>query len=97
MMITKAEVENAISNVEHPAISYSLVKLGIISNILLLGKKVIVEFAFPFPNIPIADALIGSIEGPIQNLGLSFEHTVRTMNEEEKSKFLQLETEAWKG
>jgi metal-sulfur cluster biosynthetic enzyme len=96
-MITQTEVESAISTVGHPAINYSLVKLGIVSNILLLGKKVIVEFAFPFPNIPIADKLIGSIEGPIQNLGLSFEHTVRTMDEEEKSKFLQLETEAWKG
>lgn len=96
-MITQTEVENAISNVEHPAINHSLVKLGIISNILLLGKKVIVEFAFPFPNIPIADKLIGSIEKPIKNLGLSFEHNVRTMNDQERSKFLQMETDAWKG
>ena len=96
-MITQTEVENAISNVEHPAINYSLIRLGIISNILLLGKKVIVEFAFPFPNIPIADQLIGSVEKPIKNLGLSFEHNVRTMNDQEKSKFLQMETEAWKG
>ena len=96
-MITKTEVENAISTVGHPAIDYSLIKLGIISNILLLGKKVIIEFAFPFPNIPIADKLISSIEKPIKDLGLSFEHTIRTMNDKEKSKFLQLETEAWKG
>ena len=95
-MITKTEVDNALSGVEHPAIKHSLVDLGIVSNILLLGKKVIIEFAFPFPNIPIADQLIGSIGKPIQDLGLSFEHTVRTMDEEEKSKFLQLETEAWK-
>ena len=95
-MITQTAVENAISSVEHPAISHSLVNLGIVSNVLLLGKKVIIEFAFPFPNIPIADQLIGSIEKPIKNLGLSFEHTIRTMNEEEKQKFLQMETEAWK-
>jgi len=96
-LITQTEVKNAISNVEHPAINHSLVKLGIINNILLLGKKVIVEFAFPFPNIPIADKLIGSIEKPIKNLGLSFEHNVRTMNDQERSKFLQMETDAWKG
>ena len=95
-MITQIEVKNAISTVGHPAIDYSLVKLGIISNILLLGKKVIVEFAFPFPNIPIADELIGSIEKPIKDLGLSFEYTIRTMDDQEKSKFLQLETKAWK-
>jgi len=95
-MITKTEVENAISSVEHPAISHSLVSLGIVSNVLLLGKKVIIEFAFPFPNIPIADQLIISIEKPIKNLGLSFEHTIRTMNGEEKQKFLLMETEAWK-
>ena len=96
-MITQKEVKNAIAKVEHPAINYSLVKLGMISNILLLGKKVIVEFSFPFANIPIADAVIGSIEEPIKDLELSFEHTVRMMDEEEKSKFLQFETEAWKG
>ena len=96
-MITQTEVENSISTVGHPVIDYSLVKLGIISNILLLGNKVIVEFAFPFPNIPIADALIGSIEKPIKDLGLSFEHNIRIMNDKERSKFLQLETEAWKG
>ena len=96
-MISKTEVENALSGVEHPAIKHSLIDLGIVSNILLLGKKVIIEFAFPFPNIPIADQLIGSIEKPINNLDLSFEHTIRTMNKEEKQKFLQMETEAWKG
>lgn len=96
-MITQTEVENAIAGVEHPAINYSLVKLGIISNILLFGKKVIIEFAFPFPNIPIADQLIGSIGNPIKDLGLSFEHTIRNMDEEEQQKFLQMETEAWKG
>ena len=96
-MISKTEVENALSGVEHPAIRHSLVDLGMVSNILLLGKKVIIEFAFPFPNIPIADQLIGYIRKPINDLGLSFEHTIRVMNEEEKQKFLQMETEAWKG
>ncbi len=96
-MITQNEVENVISTVGHPAINYSLVKLGIVRNILLLGKKVIVEFAFPSLNIPIAETIISSIEKPIKDLDLSFEHTVRVMDDNEKSNFLQLETEAWKG
>ena len=96
-MVTKSEVENKISEVGHPAIDYSLVKLGIVSNVLLLGKKVIVDFAFPFPNIPIADKLIDSVKKPIEELGLSYEYNIRTMSEDEKSRFLQLEKEAWKG
>lgn len=96
-MVTKSEVENVISKVGHPAINYSLVKLGMVDNILLLGKKVIVDFVFPFPNIPIADTLISSVEKPIRELGLSFEYNVRTMSEDEKSRFLKLEKEAWKG
>ncbi|MCD6355622.1 MAG: DUF59 domain-containing protein [Prolixibacteraceae bacterium] len=95
-MQTIENVINEISKVEHPAISYSLLKLGIVKDIELSGDSVILTFVFPFPNIPIADTLIGSIEKPINEMGLKLEYIVRIMNEEEKSKFLKLEAEAWK-
>jgi len=93
----KDEVINVLDKIEHPAISYSLIKLGIVTNVELIENKVTVVFAFPFPNIPIAGALINSIAQPVNEMGLEFEYSIRTMTDEEKNKFLQLEAEAWKG
>ncbi len=95
--MTKEDIENAIKDVMHPAIDLSLLELGIISDVLFAGGTAQVVFAFPFPNIPIADQLIGSIAAPIQKLGVDFEHSIRIMSESEKARFLQLEGQAWKG
>ncbi len=95
--MTETEVLNVLSKVEHPAIRYSLLELGIVTDVELTGNKVKVVFAFPFPNIPIADFLIQSVAKPIKHLGLEFEYTTRVMNDEERNLFLQLEAEAWKG
>jgi len=59
--MTKEIVLNTLSQVDHPAISYSLIKLGIVTDVELIDDKVKVVFAFPFPNIPIAEALISSV------------------------------------
>ena len=95
--MTKEIVLNALVKVEHPAIRHSLIELGIVTDVKLTGNMVKVVFAFPFPNIPIADMLIDSISQPVQSLGLEFDYTIRVMTQEEKTRFLQLETEAWKG
>lgn len=96
-MQTIENVLSVLSEVEHPAISYSLIKLGIVKDIELSEDTVILTFVFPFPGIPIADQLISSIQKPIEAMGLKLEYIVRIMNEEEKATFLQLEGEAWKG
>lgn len=96
-MKTLSDVANAITGVMHPAINYSLTDLGIVTDVELENNKVSLVFAFPFPNIPIADQLISSITNPIYDLGLEVEYSIRVMNEEEKAIFLQMEQEAWKG
>lgn len=96
-MLTIKDVIQAISEVEHPAIAFSLIKLGIVKDIELLGNTVILTFVFPFPGIPIADKLISSISKPIEAMGLKLEYIIRTMKEDEKTFFLKLEKEAWKG
>ncbi len=96
-MQTIENVINEISKVEHPAINYSLTKLGIVKDIELVDDSVILTFVFPFPGIPIADRLISSVTEPVEAMGLKVEYIVRIMNEEEKATFLQLESEAWKG
>ena len=52
---------------------------------------------FPFPDIPIADALIQSVNQVIEEMGFKMEYIVRVMKEEEKIAFLKMEKEAWKG
>ena len=96
-MRTKQDVINAISEVQHPAIAYSLLELGIVKDVELDKNTASVIFAFPFPNIPIADQLISSIYTHVNALGLEFQYAVTVMTEEEKARFMQMEAEAWKG
>lgn len=91
------QIEKAIGGVMHPAIDLSLTDLGIVKDIKISSEKAEVTFAFPFPNIPIADQLINSVEIPVTNLGAKFHYQVVIMTEEEKQNFLQLEASAWKG
>ncbi len=96
-MKTKQEIINLLSKVKHPAIDYSLIDLGIVKDIEIYNKTIALKFAFPFPNIPIADTLIQSIEIPLNSIGYRLAPDVILMDEQEKAKFMQMETEAWKG
>ena len=96
-MKTKENAINVIKAIKHPAINYSLFDLGIVKDIEINDDTVNLTFAFPFPDIPIADALINSIAQPLKNIGFDFVHKVVIMTDEEKAKFLQMETQGWKG
>lgn len=97
----KDEILELLGDIEHPAINYSLIKLGILVDIQYFSHdhKVKAVFAFPFPieKIPIADKIIGSVAITLENFNLSLEHSIRVMTESEKQNFLKLEHEAWKG
>ncbi len=96
-MTDNKKIIDSISNVKHPAINHSLLNLGIVKDIELSENTVVTTFAFPFPNIPIADQLVNSIASPIKKLGFDFQHITLLMTESEKAKFLKMETEAWTG
>jgi len=96
-MTDNKKILDAVSGVKHPAINHSLLDLGIVKDIELSENTVVTTFAFPFPNIPIADKLVNSIANPVKKLGFDFQHITLLMSEQEKAKFLQMETEAWTG
>ena len=96
-MPTKQDVLKVVSEVQHPAIAYSLIELGIVKDLEVNENVASVTFAFPFLNIPIADQLINSISEPIVSLGLDFQYSIVVMTEEEKKKFLSMEMKAWRG
>ncbi len=95
-MKTLEDVADVLTKIEHPYISYSLTLLGIVSKIDLIENTVEVVFAFPFPDIPIADTLINSISEPVKALGLDFKYSTRVMSDDEKALFMQLEKKGWK-
>jgi len=96
-MKTLSDVAKVITKVMHPAINYSLTDLGIVTDVELENDIVSLVFAFPFPDIPIADQLIASIVKPINDLGLEVNYSIRIMTDEEKTVFMQMEQMGWKG
>ncbi len=96
-MKTKEEVLELIASVMHPAINYSLVDLGIVRDLAINENSVEVIFAFPFPSIPIADALVNSISKPIVAEGIEFKYKIDLMTQDEKDKFMQMEVDGWVG
>jgi metal-sulfur cluster biosynthetic enzyme len=97
VVLTLKDVVNTISRINHPAINYSLIDLGIVTDIKLIENKVVLVFAFSSTHLSMDSELIQSVSQPIHDLDLDFEYEVRLMTEEEKSKFLQMEAEASKG
>ena len=95
--MSNEEIMELLADIPHPAIDYSLVKLGILTDIQIVESKVSATFAFPFPKIPIADQLINSVAITLSNFNFEFEYAIRTMTESEKNQFMKLEHEAWKG
>nr|WP_319231855.1 iron-sulfur cluster assembly protein [Draconibacterium orientale] len=92
------KIKEQISKVMHPAIDCSLVDLGMVQDIELYTDEVLIlTFVFPFPNIPIADKLISSVENVVKSQGLEMQYIVRVMKAEEKKNFLKMEKAAWKG
>jgi len=85
-----------LADIKHPFIDCSLIELGIVKNITVNDSNVIVNFALPFPNIPIKDNLITSIKKALEELGAKLEVKITTMTQEERQRFLDLEKENWK-
>ena len=93
----KNDVIQLLEKVKHPAIDYSLIKLGIFTEINVVERKVEGTFAFPFLNIPIADKLIQLVSTSLNEENFELDYQVRVMTDEERNRFLKLENEAWKG
>jgi len=93
---SEKEVLNKLAEIKHPFIDSTLKELGIVKNIMINGSNVIVNFALPFPNIPIKDNLIMSIKKALEELGAKLEVKITIMTQEERQKFLDLEKENWK-
>jgi len=96
-MKTIYDLAQVITKVPHPFINYSLTELGIVTDIDLEDNLVTLKFVWPFPEIPIRDDLVNSVEKVVSELGFEFSYTERVMTPVEKNDFLVLEKQGWKG
>jgi len=99
--LTKEAVIETIKPVMHPEITLSLLELGIVHVKEVANNQVLFELAIPFPQVPamiiniFKRDLSAALEQAFPNATVDF--TVRIMTEEERSRFLKLEQEHWKG
>ena len=96
MSVTKNDVIKTLEDVKHPAINLSLIELGMLRDITLEGDTVKAEFVFPFPNIPIKEALFASVRNPLEGMDLKVVFSETVMTPDEVERFLALETANWK-
>lgn len=90
-------VHRILAEIKHPAINRTLLDLGIIKSITVENNNVKVLLALPFPNIPIKEQLINSIQGPLSKQGFKVKIEETVMSEEELKRFLAMEQESWSG
>ena len=92
------DIEHTLSRIMHPEISYSLVDLGMIKDIVYKEDIVGFTLKLPFPGIPIKEDLIKSIKGALADLdkAIQVEINEEEMNQEERDKFMRMAKEGWK-
>jgi metal-sulfur cluster biosynthetic enzyme len=97
--ISQEDVQRAVGQVMHPAISRSLVDLGMAKDITTEHGKVTLTLALPFLDIPVSikDYLVNSLRKIVTDLGAEIEIRITGMNQEEREAFLAKEQESWKG
>ena len=99
MSISLHDVQEAIGKVTHPAISRTLVDLGMIKDVGLHGSEARLTLVLPILNIPasVKDYLVNSLREAVAALGVQLEVEITEMNDKERQAFLAMEQESWKG
>ena len=97
--ISLQNVQEAIGKVTHPAISRTLVDLGMVKDIRLHGKEARLTLFLPVLSIPapVKDYLTNSLREAVAALDVRLEVEIAQMNDEERQAFLAMEQESWKG
>ncbi|MCD6375048.1 MAG: DUF59 domain-containing protein [Caldisericaceae bacterium] len=98
-VVTRDDVLKAVENIEHPEIKATLMELGMILDVAVNGDTARVAFALPLLGIPevVRNALVQSIQEPIEKLGLKLHIDFFEMTEEAKERFFAISRANWKG
>jgi len=93
-------VEQALSKVMHPEISYSLVDLGMIKDVVCEceERKVGLTLKLPFLQVPVKELLVKTIKQALVDLdkSMSVQIDMEQMSHEERENFAKMAKEGWK-
>ena len=98
---SEKEISQALAEIKHPEIDCTLVDLGMLKDINMNSKKVIVTLKLPVMGIPtqVKDYLVNSINQALANLDVSLEGaiTMAQMSQEERMNFFSMARANWTG
>ena len=100
--VTENSINEAIQQVEHPAIASSLVDLGMIRDVVYNSedKTVSLTLVLPVLNIPqnVRDYMVNSLYQALKSVDAELTGVnLLQMTEEERQVFLALEQQNWRG
>lgn len=97
--VTREDVLKAIEKIEHPEIAATLVELGMILDVAVNGNVANVAMALPMLGIPeaVRNALVISIQKPIEALGLQLQVQFFEMTPDARDNFFAISQARWKG
>lgn len=99
--LSNQTIHEALGKVEHPAISATLLDLGMLKNVTVTpNREVTFTLVLPFQNIPdnIRDYLINALGSAAQSAGGELSGVnLDLMNDEDRQHFLKVEQENWRG
>jgi len=96
--ITAQEADRVLSRVMYPEISFSLVDLGMVGDIVCREDKVELTLKLPFPDVPIKDLLIRDVKQALTGLNqnVSVRINAKQMSRQERDTFVKMAKEGWK-
>jgi len=97
---SQPDVEQALSQIMHPEINYSLVDLGMLKNVICEceERKVSLTLKLPFLQVPVKELLVQSIKQALSGLDESIHVQIdmEQMSQDERENFAKMAKEGWK-
>lgn len=91
-------IKQALSEVMHPEINYSLVNLGMIEDVLYEQERVKLTLNLPSLEVPVKGVLVESIKKALVDLDSSIEVkiNIEQMTEQQRENFMEMAKKGWK-
>ena len=96
--LSQPQIDQALSEVMHPEINYSLVDLGMIENVSCKEDEVSLTLKLPFLRVPVEDLLIEIVTKKLSDLddSVGVQVNIEQMSHEERDRFTKMAREGWK-
>jgi len=96
--LSQPQIDQALSEVMHPEIDYSLVDLGMIANASCKDDEVSLTLKLPFLGVPVKDLLIENVRKKLSDLdnSVAVRVNIEQMSQEERDRFAKMAREGWK-